>query len=319
MRLRHPLLAALVILVLGGLLSLVLADYRLRLLNVSVISAIAVIGFNFAFGLAGLISLGSAAFVGFGAYSLAILTTAAGWSPWLAMIVAIGVTTLFAAIIGTPLLRLKGHYLALATLGLNVSFTIVATNWISLTGGTNGISNIPGLSLAGFAFDDERRFLWLALLFLAVCAAIAIALQHSRHGRAMMAVRDDETAARMIGIDVTRVKIAALCLSAAFAGLSGVLFATHMRFVAPEDFNYAHSIVYLAMLIVGGEGSVAGAIIGAVLLTFLPEWLRFLGDAYLAFFGLMLLLILIFLPTGLIGLAGRVRDLAKKTAKRSTP
>ncbi len=319
MRLRHPLLAALVILVLGGLLSLVLADYRLRLLNVSVISAIAVIGFNFAFGLAGLISLGSAAFVGFGAYTLAILTTSGGWSPWLAMLAAILVTTLFAALIGTPLLRLKGHYLALATLGLNVSFTIVATNWISLTGGTNGISNIPGLSLAGFAFDDERRFLWLALFFLALCAAIAIALQHSRHGRAMMAVRDDETAARMIGIDVTRVKIAALCLSAAFAGLAGVLFATHMRFVAPEDFNYAHSIVYLAMLIVGGEGSVAGAIIGAVLLTFLPEWLRFLGDAYLAFFGLMLLLILIFLPTGLVGLVGRVQNLAKKTAKRSTP
>jgi branched-chain amino acid transport system permease protein len=323
MRMRHPLLAALAILVLGGLLSLVLADYRLRLLNVSVISAIAVIGFNFAFGLAGLISLGSAAFVGFGAYTLAILTTAAGWSPWLAMIAAIVVTTIFAALIGTPLLRLKGHYLALATLGLNVSFTIVATNWISLTGGTNGISNIPGLSLAGFAFNDERRFLWLALVFLALCAALAIALQHSRYGRAMMAVRDDETAARMIGIDVTRVKIAALCLSATFAGLAGVLFATHMRFVAPEDFNYAHSIVYLAMLIVGGEGSVAGAIIGAVLLTFLPEWLRFLGDAYLAFFGLMLLLILIFLPTGLIGLVGRVRGLAKKTtkktAKRSTP
>lgn len=315
----NSLITPLAILALGGLLSLFLADYRLRLLNVSVISAIAVIGFNFAFGLAGLISLGHAAFVGLGAYALAVLTTAHGWSPWLAIPVAIAVTTLFAGLIGYPLLRLRGHYLALATLGLNVSFTIVVTNWISLTGGTNGISGIPELSLGGFAFNDERRFLWLGLVMLALCAAFAIALQHSRHGRAMMAVRDDEIAARMTGIDVTRVKITALCLSAAFAALSGTLFATHVRFVAPEDFNYAHSILYLAMLIVGGEGTVAGAVIGATLLTFLPEWLRFLGDAYLAFFGLMLLAILIFLPTGLVGLVGRLRKLGRGRAGETTP
>ena len=318
MRRYNSLITAAAILVLGGLLSLVLADYRLRLLNVSVISAIAVLGFNFAFGLAGLISLGHAAFVGFGAYALAILTTASGWSPWLAIPAAILVTTLFAGLIGYPLLRLRGHYLALATLGLNVSFTIVVTNWISLTGGTNGISGIPELRLGSFAFNDERRFLWLGLVMLALCAAFAITLQRSRHGRAMMAVRDDETAARMTGIDVTRVKIMALCLSAAFAALSGTLFATHVRFVAPEDFNYAHSIVYLAMLIVGGEGAVAGAVIGAALLTFLPEWLRFLGDAYLAFFGLMLLAILIFLPTGLVGLAGRLRRLGRGAQAETT-
>jgi branched-chain amino acid transport system permease protein len=313
------LITAAAILVLGGLLSLVLADYRLRLLNVSVISAIAVIGFNFAFGLAGLISLGHAGFVGLGAYTLAILTTALGWSPWLAIPVAILVTTVFAGMIGYPLLRLRGHYLALATLGLNVSFTIVVTNWITLTGGTNGISGIPELRLGGFAFNDERRFLWLGLVLLALCAAFAITLQRSRHGRAMMAVRDDETAARMTGIDVTRVKITALCLSAAFAALSGTLFATHVRFVAPEDFNYAHSIIYLAMLIVGGEGAVAGAVIGAALLTFLPEWLRFLGDAYLAFFGLMLLAILVFLPTGLVGLTGRLRRLGWGAKVERTP
>ena len=319
MRRYNALITPLAILALGGLLSLFLADYRLRLLNVSVISAIAVIGFNFAFGLAGLISLGHAAFVGLGAYTLAVLTTAHGWSPWLSIPVAIVVTTLFAGLIGYPMLRLRGHYLALATLGLNVSFTIVVTNWIALTGGTNGISGIPELSLGGFAFNDERRFLWLGLVALAFCAALAIALQHSRHGRAMMAVRDDEIAARMTGIDVTRVKITALCLSAAFAALSGTLFATHVRFVAPEDFNYAHSILYLAMLIVGGEGAVAGAVIGATLLTFLPEWLRFLGDAYLAFFGLMLLAILIFLPTGLVGLVGRLRGLGRGRAGETTP
>lgn len=304
---RSTLAVAAAVLVVGGALSLVLADYALRLLNLSVISAIAVIGFNFAFGLAGLISLGHAAFVGLGAYTLAILATTLHWSPWLAMPAAIVLTTLFAALIGYPLLRLRGHYLALATLGLNVSFTIVVTNWIELTGGTNGISGIPALQLAGLAIDNERSFLRVGLVMLALTAAVAGALKHTRHGRAMMAVRDDEIAASMTGIDVTRVKLMALCLSAAFAALAGTLFAAHIRFVAPEDFSYAHSITYLAMLIVGGEGTVVGAIIGSTLLTFLPEWLRFLGNGYLAFFGLMLLAILIFLPTGLIGLAGRLR------------
>jgi branched-chain amino acid transport system permease protein len=319
MRPHSSLFSAVAVLAIGGILSVLLADYQLRLLNISVIAAIAVIGFNFAFGLAGLISLGHAAFVGMGAYTLAIVTTTLGWSPWAAIPLAITVTTVFAGLIGYPLLRLRGHYLALATLGLNVSFTIVLTNWVGLTGGTNGISNIPDLRIAGFAFHNEQRFLWLALVFLAACTVAAVTLQRSSLGRAMMAVRDDEIAAEMTGIDVTRVKIIALCLSAALAALAGALFATHVRFVAPEDFNYAHSIVYLAMLIVGGEGTVIGAIIGATLLTFLPEWLRFLGTAYLAFFGLMLLAILIFLPTGLVGLVGRLRRAKRASKWGSTP
>ena len=140
---RAPLLIAAAILVLGSLLSLVLPEYYLRLLNLSAISAVAVIGLNFAFGYAGLISLGHAAFVGMGAYGLAILTTTCGWSPWLAAPAAVAATAVLAALIGFPLLRLRGHYLALATLGLNVSFYIVTSNWISLTGGTNGIARIP--------------------------------------------------------------------------------------------------------------------------------------------------------------------------------
>ncbi len=301
MSMRFPLLLGIVILIAGLGLSMLLTDYHLRLLNLAVISAIAVIGLNFAFGYAGLISLGHAAFVGTGAYGVALLTTLLGWSPWLALPVAVAGTAIFAVLIGLPLLRLKGHYLALATLGLNVSFSIVAANWIELTGGTNGISRIPELQIAGHALADERSYLWFALAVLAVSAAVAGLIHASRHGRAMIAVRDDETAASMTGIDVTRVKIAAFVLSSIYAAVAGSLFACHMRFISPEDFSYAHSITYLAMLIVGGEGSIVGAILGALLLTFLPEWLRFLGSAYLAFFGLFVLAILVFLPSGLVG------------------
>lgn len=307
MAMRIPLSLAAAILAVGAALSFVLPEYHLRLLNLSVISAVAVIGLNFAFGYAGLISLGHAAFVGTGAYGLAILTTRYGWSPWLAMPVAVAATAAFAAVIGFPLLRLKGHYLALATLGLNVSFYIVASNWLGLTGGTNGIARIPELRIAGQALSGERPFLWLGLAVLAVVTVVASVLHVSRYGRAMIAVRDDEIAAEMTGMDTTMVKISAFVLSAICAAIAGCLFACHVRFIAPEDFTYAHSITYLAMLIVGGESSIVGAILGAVLLTFLPEWLRFLGPAYLAFFGIMVLCILVFLPTGIVGLARFIR------------
>ncbi|TDR88053.1 branched-chain amino acid ABC transporter permease [Enterovirga rhinocerotis] len=301
-------------LAIGLALSVSVSEYTLRLLNLATISAVAVIGLNFAFGYAGLISLGHAAFMGLGAYILAILTTQAGWSPWLATLPAILGTGLAAVVIGVPLLRLKGHYLALATLGLNVSFGIVAANWIELTGGTNGIAKIPGLSLFGHAIEGERPFLWLSLAVVAVLAVLASFIQRSRYGRAMMAVRDDETAASMTGINVTATKVSAFALSAIYAAIAGCLFATHVHFISPDDFNFAHSITFLSMLIVGGEGTIAGAIIGAALLTFLPEWLRVLGESYLAFFGLMMLAILIFMPTGIVGLLSRFRRSAKREA-----
>ncbi|WP_441232093.1 branched-chain amino acid ABC transporter permease [Tardiphaga sp. 215_C5_N2_1] len=290
------------ILVVGAAMSLALPEYHLRLLNLSLISAIAVIGLNVAFGYAGLISLGHAAFVGVGAYLSALLTTRAGLSPWLALAVAVVATTAFATAVGTPLLRLKGHYLALATLGLNVSFVIVASNWIEVTGGTNGVSQIPALHVLHFAVEDERSFLWLALVCLSVTVVLATLLHRSRYGRALIAVRDDELASEMTGLDTTRLKLIAFAISAACAAFAGSLFAFHIRFISPEDFNYAHSITYLAMLIVGGEGTILGAILGSILLTFLPEWLRFLGNAYLALFGLLMFAVLVFLPTGIVGL-----------------
>jgi branched-chain amino acid transport system permease protein len=295
------------ILAIGAALSLALPEYHLRLLNLSIISAIAVIGLNIAFGYAGLISLGHAAFVGLGAYVLAILTTRFGLSPWLAMPAAITITVAFSLAIGLPLLRLKGHYLALATLGLNVSFVIVASNWLELTGGTNGISEVPTFDVLQYSLSSERSFLWLALVSLAIVVVLASLLHDSRYGRAMISVRDDELAAEMSGLDTTRLKILAFALSAGCAAFAGCLFACHVRFISPDDFSYANSISYLAMLIVGGESTIIGAILGSALLTFLPEWLRLLGNAYLALFGLLVFAVLVFLPTGIVGLRSLVR------------
>jgi branched-chain amino acid transport system permease protein len=266
-----------------------------------------VLGLNFAFGWAGLISLAQAGFMGVGAYVTALLCTRFGLNFWLSAPLAIAGVAALAALIGLPMLRLKGHYLALATLGFNVSFEIVAKGWKAVLGGTDGIAGIPSPALDGLELDSDLSYFYLLWTALAAATWIAVRIRGSHVGRAMIAVRDDEIAAATASINVVRVKVQSFALGAAYAGAAGTLFAHFTRYIAPEDFNLGQSISYLAMLIVGGEGSILGAIVGAVLITFLPEWLRFLGAGYLALFGTLMVLILIFLPKGLVSLLVHLR------------
>ena len=282
-------------------LPIMLSAYSLRVLDLALISAIAVVGLCFAFGYAGLIHLAQAAFVGIGAYTTAILTTSAGFGFWTAMPIAVLMGAAVSAAIGAPLLRLRGHYLALATVGLNVTTEIVTKNWVGLTGGDDGISGIPGISIGSFDFTSDRRFYYLALAFLAAVALIGTALRASHFGRAMIAVRDDELACGASGVDAFRMKLLAFTLCGACGALSGVLYAHYSNYIAPSDFDSVRAITLLVMLIVGGEISILGAIAGCVLITFAPEWLRFLGQAYLTVFGIGIILALILLPNGLVG------------------
>ncbi|BBK38381.1 branched-chain amino acid ABC transporter permease [Allostella sp. ATCC 35155] len=300
---RLAVAAALVAFLLALALPAFVSGYGIRILNLALISAIAVIGLNFAFGYAGLITLAQAGFVGCGAYLTAILSTTAGLPPLLSIPLAVVGTTAIGAAVGLPMLRLKGHYLALATLGFNVSFVIVATNWKSVMGGTDGISGIPSFAVPGFAFATDHRYYYVLWLALALATGIAWRIRYSHIGLAMIAVRDDEIATGAASVGVTRIKVQAFSLSAAYAGLAGALFAHMTNFVAPDDFALSHSIIYLAMLIIGGEGSILGAIAGAVIVTFMPELMRDLGQAYMIIFGSLMLLILIFLPKGLLSLA----------------
>ncbi len=299
---RSLLLAVAGVFLLALLLPLFISGYGIRILNLAFISAIVVIGLNFAFGYAGLITLAQAAFVGCGAYVTAILTTSAGFSPWLSIPLATAFGGVFGVGIGLPILRLKGHYLALATLGLNVSFGIVATNWKSLMGGTDGISGIPALTMGSFSLGTDHRYFYVLWVALVAATWVAWRIRISHVGLAMIAVRDDEIATATSSVDVTRIKVQAFALSAVYAALAGALFAHMTNFVAPDDFALSQSIVYLAMLIIGGEGSIIGAIAGAIIVTFMPELMRDLGSAYMIFFGCLMLLILIFLPKGLLSL-----------------
>jgi branched-chain amino acid transport system permease protein len=303
---RVALLAACAVFLLALAVPALISGYGIRILNLALISAIAVIGLNFAFGYAGLITLAQAGFVGCGAYITAILSTALGLSPLLSIPVAVVGTGLIAIVIGLPMLRLKGHYLALATLGFNVSFVIVATNWKSVMGGTDGISGIPSLALPGWPIANDHRYYYVLWVALAVATWCAWRIRNSHIGLAMIAVRDDEIASGAASVGVTRIKLQAFALSALYAGLAGALFAHMANFVAPDDFALGHSIIYLAMLIIGGEGSILGSIAGAIIVTFMPELMRDLGTAYMIVFGCLMLLILIFLPKGLLSLTGIV-------------
>ena len=283
----------------------ILSDFYLRLAVLSTHSAIAVIGLCVAFGWAGLLHLGQAAFIGIGAYTTAILATRLGLGFWITMPIAILVSGLAAVCIAVPMLRLRGHYLALAVLGFNVTFEIVARNWTPVTGGFDGIGSIPAVQVFGREIDTDTSFYYLSVGFLTVSALFALALRHSRFGRAMIAVRDDELAAGTSSVSVTRTKVLAFVVASMFAGLAGVLYAHHATFIAPQDFEFVKSVTILVMLILGGETSILGSIIGAIILTFLPEWLRFVGDAYLAVFGAGVLLVLILMPGGIVGQIAR--------------
>lgn len=300
------LIGALILLSLPFLVS----SYGLRLLDLSLISAVAVIGLCFAFGYAGLLHLGQAAFVGIGAYGSALLATRLGLGFWLSMPIAAGLTAGVAIVIGLPMLRLRGHYLALATVGFNVTMEIVAKNWIDLTDGDNGLSGIPGVVIGAFRFDTDRRFYYLTLAVLAVVALLGLAIRYSRFGRAMIAVRDDELACGASGVSVLRAKVLAFAIAAVCGALSGSLYAHYAHYIAPNDFDLVRSITLLVMLIVGGETSIVGAICGAILISFAPELLRFVGEAYLAIFGIGVLIVLILMPDGLAGAVARLRRIA---------
>ena len=299
-------------------LPFVVSDYNLRLTVLALQSAIAVIGLVIAFGWAGLIQLGQAAFIGVGAYTSAIVAARFGWSFWITMPLGVAAAALLALLVAVPLLRLRGHYLALATVGLNVTAEIVVKNGGSLTGGYDGLSAIPGVAVFGHEIQGDFGYYFLTLGFLAAAALFAVLLRRSRFGRAMIAVRDDELAAGTSGVAVVRTKVLAFVIASMLAALSGALYAHHAHYVSPQDFDLARSVTLLVMLIAGGEMSVPGAIAGALVLSYAPEWLRFVGDAYLAVFGVGVLLILVFMPKGLAGLARQLAARRSRAARGSS-
>ena len=262
------------------------------------INATLAISLNLLMGYAGQISLGHAAFFGLGAYVSAITTTQFGWNPWLAMIAGVIFTSSLAYVVARPILRLKGHYLAMATLGLGIIVHIFMVE-LEITGGPDGMGDIPTLSIFGWAVDtDFRWYIVISALLLAVLW-LALNIIDSRSGRALRALHGSEVAAEMMGINTTTTKTGVFVLAAGIASLVGSFFAHQQAFISPGSFNFFFSIELVTMVVLGGMASTYGAILGAVILTFLPELLVVFEDYEVMIFGGILMVMMIFLPQGL--------------------
>ncbi len=277
------------------------SGYLLNIMMQAVTYAIAVAGLVVVLGYCGQISLAQAAFFGLGAYGTALGVVDYHLPFFLAALTGILIAGVFGLILGFASLRLGGHYLAMVTISFQQILTLVLTNWIGLTHGPDGVSGIARPA----GLTSGSGYLSLCLVTLVVVTLYAWRLKTSSLGRAMQAVRDNEIAASTCGIDILRTKVLAFGISAVLGGLGGGLFAGAFAYISPDQFSFAESIVLLTMALLGGVQSPFGALLGTALLVMLPEWLRFLQRIYLAVYGAAVILIMVFLPDGLWGLAAR--------------
>ena len=276
--------------------------YIIQLLNIAILNAIVVLGLNFATGWTGQINFGQAAFYGLGAYTTAIATKAGlPWvtTPLLSVIVVIGASL----VLGLPTVRLRTYYLAMTTIGFGEIVRLIIVHWEPVTGGTSGLRAIPGISLFGFGPQGQIQHYYLLAATLALAVLVALRIRHSTLGRAMIATRNSEIAAEQSGVDTTRTKLLAFMIGAVYAGLAGCLYASSIRFISPDSFSGTQAVLLMTMLIVGGMGSIGGCVVGAVVLTVLPEALRFLGQWYLVLYGLGVIAVIALAPGGLASLA----------------
>lgn len=282
--------------------------YTLGITNLIAINTIVVLGLNLFIGYTGQISLGHAAFFGLGAYGSAIATVTYGIAPWPAMMLVACLVGLVALIVGIPVLRLSGHYLAMATLGFNFVIHSVLLEWDELTGGPSGFAGIPYLQFGDFSFDDEVRLHYLLWGVTMVCLLLCLNLVRSGVGRGLSALAEDETAAAALGVNTRQAKIKIFVLSAVMASLAGSLFAHCYSFISPDSFGIFTSTDMVIMVVIGGMGSIWGSLFGAGLITLLPEWIG-VFETYKDFVhGGILVLVLMFLPQGLVtGLVDMVK------------
>jgi branched-chain amino acid transport system permease protein len=311
------------VLLFGGLIlfPFSVGDYFLYTANLCGVAVIGALGLNILSGYTGQISLGHAAFIAIGAYSATILTKMG--IPFLVSIFLGGIISgLSGLVIAIPCLRLRGLYLAIATFAYYFIIEYVIVHWNSVTNGTGGLT-VPKASLFGFVFHTDRSKYFLILALVVGAVLFAKNLLRTEAGRAFIAIRDNDISAEVIGIDVTLYKIKSFMVSSFYAGVAGGLYAMSLSFIGPEHFTFLMTIEYLAMVLVGGAGTIPGTVLGAVFMTLLPEAIRLLRDALsqdypflvtrmadlqASCYGLVIILFLIFEPTGLFGIWVKVRN-----------
>ncbi len=282
------------------LLPLGLNDYYVDVLTLVGLYIVLALGLNIVVGMAGLLDLGYAAFYGLGAYTYALLSVHVHLPFWLGLPIGAAVASLFGILLGLVTLRLRGDYLAIVTLGFIQIVNLVMKNWDAVTNGPNGILGIGRPAIGAFTFSRPIHFYYLILGIVVVTIFAIARLNHSRIGRAWIAIREDETAAAAMGVHPLRYKVLAFALGAGWAGIAGVFFAGKFGFISPESFTFFESVFVLSIVVLGGMGHIPGVIIGAVILVIAPELLRGFADYRMLAFGAALVLMMIFRPQGLI-------------------
>ena len=273
--------------------------YYYRVAALVFVFALAALGLNLLMGFAGQVSLGHAGFMGIGAYAVAVGPTHLGVPSWLALIMGAALSALVAYLVGRPILRLKGHYLAVATLGFVLLLAIVFSNEAGFTGGPDGMA-VPRLVLFGWSLRGPDTWYWITAASFLIGATLALNLIDSPSGRALRAIHDSEVAARVLGVDVARKKLAVFVLSAIYASVAGSYFALLNGHITPDVSGFLRSIELVAMVVLGGMGSIAGSLVGAALLVVLPQTLTFLHDYEHMVLGLIVMAVMIFLRAGIV-------------------
>ncbi len=297
-------LLRLALLILGGLLPLLFEQYKLYVASLTLVYLIMAIGLNLTLGYAGQISLAHGAFMAFGAYSVAILGQR-GWPLEVGLAVGAAVAFGWGLVVGFPALKVKHHYLAMVTLGFNIIVFLVLRNWEALTGGSFGVSGIARPAWGRLSFASDRTYYLYILGWAALVVASAYWILTSRWGRAFRAIRENELRAEVVGVSLRAYKLMAFAIGAAYAGIGGALFAPLLTYIDPGAFTLDRSIQFLMMVVLGGLGRFAGPFVGAILVTVLPEILRASEGLYLILYALAVMLMMLFLPTGLVGLWDR--------------
>lgn len=270
------------------------------------------LGLNIVVGLAGLLDLGYVAFYAVGAYAYGLLSTRAGLSFWEVLPLGALLAALVGVLLGIPVLRLKGDYLAIVTLGFGEMIRITLNNWDSVTKGPNGILGIARPRMLGFTLSTPIQYYYLILAIVLLTIFVVDRLNRSRLGRAWTAMRDDEVAAEAMGINLMRTKLLAFGLGATWAGCAGVFFASKMTFISPESFTFFESVIILCMVVLGGMGSVPGVILGASMLVILPEMMRQFALYRMLIFGGAMVLMMVLRPQGLIASSRRGIAIGRK-------
>ncbi|HET9043050.1 MAG TPA: branched-chain amino acid ABC transporter permease, partial [Burkholderiales bacterium] len=295
-----------------------LKPYGIYLLSLWAVTTIAAIGLNLTLGYAGQISLAQASFVGIGAYTAALLTTQ-GWPLWSAFLLAIALCFVIGWLLGYPALRVQHHYLAFVTLSFATLVFLVLRNEEWLTKGVYGISGIPRPTVLGWSTKGPIDYYFFCLGILALVAAATWWLIRSPWGRAFTALRENPIRASSLGIDTRRYTLMAFAIGSALGGVSGVLYAPLVQFIEPTAFALNLSLGLLLMVIVGGSGYFFGPFLGTAVSVLLPEWLRFTEGLYLILYAAFVMGLMAFCPSGLLGLAERLRKPASPTRQPGSP